>query len=138
MFGGNKNSTANLPTVIGEGAIIHGDVKVSGSVQIDGQVHGTLDVDGEVSVGPKGEIHGELIGTNIAIGGLVEGMVTARKHLQMVSSGRVKGDAYYDTLQVDRGAVIDGRTMHNQNQLQTTNGFSDAHPAEEPTPVPTT
>ena len=59
MFGGSKNGgvSRNHPTVIGEGAVIHGDVKVSGSVQVDGQVHGTLDVDGEVSVGPNGEVH---------------------------------------------------------------------------------
>ena len=108
MFG----SKAEEPTVIGRGAVIEGTVRVRGRVQVDGRVDGTLEVEGTLSVGPEGRIRGEVIAEDIAVGGEIEGKVTAKKHLHVVRSGKVRGEVRYDTLQIDRGAVLDGRTLH--------------------------
>ena len=108
MFG----SKAEEPTVIGRGAAIEGTVRVRGRVQVDGRVEGTLEVEGTLSVGPEGRIRGEVIAEDIAVGGEIEGKVTAKKHLHVVRSGKVRGEVRYDTLQIDRGAVLDGRTLH--------------------------
>jgi len=120
MFRSSRQSSSHTnhrdaePTVIGAGAVIEGTVRVSGRVQLDGRIEGTLDVDGEVSIGPKGYLHGELIATQVAIGGTAEGKVTIREHLHIVSTGRVRGDVRYETLQVDRGGVLDGTTAHGE------------------------
>ena len=108
MFG-KKNAE---PTIIGNGTVIEGKVSVSNGIQIDGRVIGNVESNENVSVGPEGVIEGELIGGDIAIGGRVEGRVTARGHLHMVSSGAVIGDVFYNSIEVDRGAVIAGRTEH--------------------------
>lgn len=119
MFGSSsKNVSNDEPTVIGRGTVIQGTVRVQGRVQVDGEIEGTLEANGPVSVGPHGRINGELIGEDIAVGGVVEGQCTARKHLHVVSSGKVHGDVRYDTLQVDRGAVLDGRTLHNEDDAK--------------------
>lgn len=114
MFKSKEKSAE--PTVIGRGAVIEGTIKASGRVQVDGKIDGTLDVDGHVSVGPSGEIVGEVIANDLAVGGRVEGKVTAHKHLHVVSSGKVQGDVRYDTLQIDRGAVLGGHTVHGEGQ----------------------
>ncbi len=111
MFG----SKSEDPTVIGRGAVIEGIVRIRGRVQVDGRVEGTLEVDGTLSVGPEGRIRGEVIADDVVVGGEVEGKLTARKHLHLVRSGKVRGDVRYDTLQVDRGAVLDGRTLHGEH-----------------------
>jgi cytoskeletal protein CcmA (bactofilin family) len=108
MFG----SKSEEPTVIGRGAVIEGIVRVKGRVQVDGRVEGTLEVEGTLSVGPEGRIRGEVIAEDIAVGGEIEGKVTARKHLHVVRTGKVRGEVRYDTLQIDRGALLDGRTLH--------------------------
>jgi cytoskeletal protein CcmA (bactofilin family) len=105
------------PTVIGQGTTIEGNLRASGRVQIDGHLKGTLEVDGQVSVGPKGSITGELIADELAIGGRVEGKVTARKHLYVAATGAVIGELCYGTLQVERGAVIDGRALHGEGEV---------------------
>lgn len=108
MFG----SKSEEPTVIGRGAVIEGTVRVKGRVQVDGRVEGMLEVEGTLSVGPEGRIRGEVIAEDIAVGGEIEGKVTARKHLHVVRTGKVRGEVRYDTLQIDRGALLDGRTLH--------------------------
>jgi len=108
MFG----SKAEEPTVSGRGAVIEGTVRVRGRVQVDGRVEGTLEVEGMLSVGPEGRVSGEVIAEDIAVGGEIEGKITAKKHLHVVRSGKVRGEVRYDTLQIDRGAVLDGRTLH--------------------------
>ena len=106
-----KSKTAE-PTVIGRGAMIEGTVRASGRIQIDGEIDGTLQVDGHVSVGPSGRVTGEVIADDLVVGGRVEGKVTARKHLHVASTGAVKGEVRYGTLQVDRGAAFDGSALH--------------------------
>ena len=110
MFGSKR--AAAEPTVIGQGTAIEGNLRANGRVQIDGHLQGKLEVDGQVSVGPTGSISGEVIADELAIGGRVEGKVTARKHLYVAASGQVHGELCYGTLQVERGAVIDGRALH--------------------------
>lgn len=111
MFG-SKSGKSEEPTVIGRGAVIEGTLRVRGRVQVDGRIEGTLDVEGTLSVGPEGRIRGEVMAEDIAVGGEIEGKVTARKHLHVVRTGKVRGEVRYDTLQIDRGALLDGRTLH--------------------------
>ena len=64
-----------------------------------------------------------MIADELAIGGRVEGKVTARKHLYVAASGAVHGELCYGTLQVERGAVIDGRALHGEErQAEATEG----------------
>jgi cytoskeletal protein CcmA (bactofilin family) len=123
MFG-NKKTTASAaePTVIGRGAIIEGTVRATGPIQVDGQIDGTLHVDGQVSVGPHGAVIGELIADEIVIGGRAQGKVTARAHLHVASGGSVRGEVRYGSLQIDRGGVIDGNTGQGQAALEAGNG----------------
>jgi len=111
MFG----SKAEEPTVIGRGAVIEGTLRIRGRVQVDGRVEGMLEVEGTLSVGPEGRVRGEVIAEDIAVGGEIEGKVTAKKHLHVVRSGKVRGEVHYGTLQIDRGAVLDGRTLHGDD-----------------------
>lgn len=100
-------------TVIGAGTVFEGTLRVAGTIQVDGTIRGDLLAEGQVDVGPKGLIEGQVTGDNVAVGGRVEGKVTARHMLHMVKTGLVKGDVSYGTLQVDRGATIEG-TLQGQ------------------------
>lgn len=121
-------------TVIAAGTRLEGTLRLEGGAQIEGQIDGRVIAQGPVSIGPEGHVVGEVVGDEVAIGGTVEGSVTARGTLHMVKGGRLEGEARYADLQVDRGAVIDGRTAHadaDQKQPQ------DSAPlAEDPASVP--
>jgi cytoskeletal protein CcmA (bactofilin family) len=114
MFG-QKKAAATEPTVIGQGAVIEGSLRVSGRVQVDGRIEGSLIVEGMVSVGPTGTVVGDVEADELAVGGRVEGTVTARKHLYVASTGAVCGELCYGTLQVERGAILDGRALKGES-----------------------
>jgi cytoskeletal protein CcmA (bactofilin family) len=127
MFGKQKASAAE-PTVIGRGAVVEGKIRASGPIQIDGQIDGTLVVDGQVSVGPSGAIIGEVVADDIVVGGRVEGKLHARTHLHVAPGGSVRGEARYGTLQIDRGGVIDGTTAQGQTAPQVSAADAPAEP----------
>ena len=105
-------SNSTEPTVIGRGTVIEGTVRVSGRVQVDGRIDGTLVADGHVSVGPSGAILGEVVAVELAVGGRVEGKVSVREHLHVAPQGIARGELRYGSLQVDRGGVLDGSTAN--------------------------
>jgi cytoskeletal protein CcmA (bactofilin family) len=121
------------PTVIGRGTTIEGNLRATGRVQVDGRLEGKLEVDGQVSVGPNGSIAGELIADELAIGGRVEGKVTARKHLFVAATGAVIGELCYGTLQVERGAVLDGRALRGDGDAHSQDVTDDEHVRLSPT-----
>ena len=110
MFGAKR--AAAEPTVIGQGTAIEGNLRANGRVQIDGHLEGKLEVDGQVSVGPNGSISGEVIADEL-------GDRRARRRQSHRAQAPVRrsqrpvhGELCYGTLQVERGAVIDGRALH--------------------------
>ena len=47
-------------TIISTGVVFEGRIKSNGNVRIDGKVEGNIDAQGNVTVGEKGEINGEV------------------------------------------------------------------------------
>jgi cytoskeletal protein CcmA (bactofilin family) len=141
MFGSKttKAKAATEPTVIGRGTVIEGTVRVSGRVQVDGEIEGSLIAEGHVSVGPSGSIVGEVVADQLAVGGRVEGKVTVREHLHIAPGGSTRGELRYGSLQVDRGGVIDGSTLHGEGP-NTPEASLDEEPSAEvqsaPPPLP--
>jgi cytoskeletal protein CcmA (bactofilin family) len=113
--------------------VIEGTVRVTGRVQVDGQIDGTLIAQGNVSVGPSGVISGEVVAHDLVVGGRVEGKVNVTELLHIAPNGIARGEVRYGSLCVDRGGVLDGSTAHGEdtNTLQV-----DADPASTP-PLPT-
>lgn len=116
MFG-KRQQTAATVTVIAQGSVVEGTLRVRGVIQIDGTVDGTLIAEGHVSVGPEGKVRGDVTADALSIGGRVDGTLLARGHLHVLSTGVVQGDVRYTTLEVDRGGVMDGRATQVMNSV---------------------
>ena len=127
----SKSNAASEPTVIGRGTVIEGTVRVTGRVQVDGMIEGTLLAEGPVSVGPNGSILGEVVAHELTVGGKVEGKVSVQENLHIAPNGVARGEVRYGSLQVDRGGVLDGSTARGEDTatLQT-------EAAESPLPEP--
>lgn len=128
--------SATEPTVIGKGTVIEGTVRVSGRVQVDGQIDGSLIAEGPVAVGPSGSIVGEVVADELTVGGRVEGRVNVREHLHIAPQGIARGEVRYGSLQVDRGGVLDGSTLRGED-TNTLEAAGDSAHAPPPLPVRT-
>ena len=134
MFGKKQTGA----TIVGRGDALEGTLRIGGSLHVDGEIEGNVEAEGQVSIGPDGVVRGEIHGEDIAVAGRVEGTVVARGHLHMLSSGHIKGDATFNTLQVDRGGVIHGHTASSAERAEATAEDGAKKPvrsSEAPEPV---
>ncbi|MDH5491293.1 MAG: polymer-forming cytoskeletal protein [Myxococcales bacterium] len=106
MFG-KKNQGA---TIVGAGDRIEGTLTIAGTLHVDGEIRGDVRAEGHVSIGPEGVVEGDLEAHEVTVAGRVEGRIAVSGHLHMLETGLVRGDAFFGSLQVERGGLIHGHT----------------------------
>jgi cytoskeletal protein CcmA (bactofilin family) len=121
-----QRSEGNPNTVVGKGMVFHGEIKGKGSLQIDGQFIGTLDIDDLVVVGESGQIEGDVHSKLILVHGKLKGNVSANDKVTINARGTMIGDIVAPRVVVSDGAIFKGRIdMESKTGLQQ-------KPTEEP------
>ena len=125
-----KVSAINSETLIGVGTIVDGNITVSGSLRVDGQVSGNVsEPTGQTStliVGEKGHVAGNVRIAKIIVHGLVTGQVYARNFLSLQSKAQVNCDVEYAEVEIHSGAVVQGLLSHRQLASQDDLSRSEA------------
>lgn len=109
-------------TIIAEGVRVRGNISVDANLWLDGTVDGNLISKGEVSIGNKGKINGNVSGTIVLVGGTVVGNITASVKLIVLSGGTVEGDVDTIGLAVEDGGTIIGRLRMPEPMDETNEG----------------
>jgi len=117
MFSKKHSKPQNrIDSLIGAGTVIEGDLNFSGGMRIDGQVNGNVvATPGKPStlvLSEMAQINGEVNVTHLVVNGMIKGSVTASEYLELQSKARVTGDVSYHTIEIQLGAVVDGRLLH--------------------------
>jgi len=125
MFGKKKGSTpqSSIDSLIGAGTRIEGNVIFSGGLRVDGEVRGNIrsenGQEGTLVISEKASVEGEVLVGHVVINGTVIGPVTAGESLELLSSARVTGDVEYHQIEMQQGAVIQGRLVHQVSAKTT-------------------
>ncbi len=108
---------SRIDTLIGAGTIIEGDMTFSGGLRIDGQVNGNVIAahgkPGTLVLSEHAKVNGEVHATHLVVNGVINGMVSASDYLELQSKAKVAGDVSYKTVEIQLGAIIEGRLIHN-------------------------
>ena len=117
MFERRKASPQKrIDSLIGAGTVVRGDVVFTGGLRIDGQVQGdvtTADAQaGTLVVSEQARVDGRISVSHVVVNGAVNGPIAARDYLELQSKARVEGDVTYRTLEMQVGAVVEGRLNH--------------------------
>ena len=118
MFGVKKGSTPqnSIDSLIGVGTRIEGNMIFTGGLRIDGEVRGNIrsenGLEGTLVISEKASVEGEISVGHVVINGTVIGPVTAGESLELLPSARVTGDVEYHQIEMQQGAVIQGRLVH--------------------------
>ena len=118
MFGSKKNSTPqrSIDSLIGAGTRIDGNIVFSGGLRVDGDVRGNISnengQEGTLVISEKASVEGAITVGHVVINGTVIGPVCAGESLELFSSARVTGDIEYQQIEMQQGAVIQGRMVH--------------------------
>jgi cytoskeletal protein CcmA (bactofilin family) len=121
-----------IDTLIGAGTVIQGDVTFVGGMRVDGHVNGNvIAVPGSPStlvLSEQGSINGEVVATHLVLSGSITGAATASEYLELHAKARLHGDVHYKMLEIQLGAVLEGRLIHindsDQEQLVAFNTSS--------------
>lgn len=110
-------------TVIAQGVKVEGDFTSLGNVIIEGEVAGSVKVDGDLRVGESARIAADVTARNAMIAGGVEGNLTVAETLDLTASARIAGDLSASVLTVASGATINGRI--SMGSKKSSNGISE-------------
>ena len=126
MFGGKGGSKPhnNIECLIGAGTTVEGSIIFSGGLRVDGRVHGDViaadDKPGTLVLSEQAQIEGEIRVSHVVINGTVIGLVHAAEYVELQPKANVTGDVHYRTLEIQLGAVVQGRLVY-QSEDQSKN-----------------
>lgn len=117
MFGKQSKPQNRIDSLIGATTRIEGNLFFSGGLRVDGTVRGNVaaspDQPGTLVLSEQARIEGEVQAAHVVINGTVNGPVHATESLELQASSRVKGDVHYKSIEIVRGAVVEGRLIHH-------------------------
>ena len=109
-----------MPTIniLGPGAVVKGEIQVSGDFRIDGTLNGTIQCKGKIVVGPTGKIDGEIQCQNADFSGEVKATVKVSELLTLKETARFSGDITTGKLAIEPGAKFSGTCSMEQGNLK--------------------
>ena len=117
MFGNKGNKLQNrIDCLIGAGTTIEGNITFSGGLRVDGHVRGNVlaveDKPGTLVLSEQARIEGEIRVSHVVINGTVVGPVHAVEYVELQAKANVTGDVHYRMLEIQLGAVVQGRLVY--------------------------
>jgi cytoskeletal protein CcmA (bactofilin family) len=91
------------------GLMVKGEISSSADVHIDGEVEGSVQVDGaDVTVGAQGRVRGDIQARAVTIEGTVNGGIQAADRILLRTGCRVEGDLAARRIVIEDGARFRG------------------------------
>lgn len=118
MFGNGKKQTksAKIDTLIGQNTELTGDVYFTGGIHVDGVIKGNViaesDSHSTLTLSEHGSIEGDVKVPNITLNGTVVGDVHAGDSIELAAHARVKGNVFYNLIEMAMGAEVNGSLVH--------------------------
>lgn len=118
MFGKKHSKPQNrIDSLIGAGTTIDGNLSFTGGMRIDGHVNGNvIATHGKPStlvLSEHARVTGDVTVTHLVVNGTISGPVSASEYLELQGKAKVTGDVHYKTLEIQLGAIIEGRLIHS-------------------------
>ena len=114
-------SSDKSTTSIGENCTIDGDITFDKTIEIHGKITGTVKIAENCTtamlvIKKNGIVEGDVYGDEVVIEGEVIGNVTGKKKITIKSSSFVSGNVYYDILDMNGGATVNGNLIRNKGK----------------------
>lgn len=117
MFSSNQSKPQNrIDSLVGFGTRIEGDVSFSGGLRVDGEIIGKVIADpskpSTLVLSEHARVQGEINVTHLVVNGAIVGPVHVAEYLELQSKAKVIGDVHYKTLEIQLGAIVEGKLIH--------------------------
>jgi cytoskeletal protein CcmA (bactofilin family) len=95
-------------TAIGKDSHFSGTISGAGNYIIQGKVEGDCDIEGTMVIAENGHWVGDISAACVLIAGTVDGDVTAKDKMEIISTARIKGKITSAVLAIAEGAIHEG------------------------------
>jgi len=99
-----------VPSRIGSGLKIRGELSGSADLFVDGELQGKISLgDSRVTIGQSGRVQADIEARHIVIEGSVQGNLKARESVHLSATSRVQGSILTPRIGIDDGARLRGK-----------------------------
>jgi len=106
-----EHAVGEINTLLGRGSEFEGKLTFEGTVRIDGTLKGEVFSEDVLIVGEGARVEAEIDIGQIIVQGTVVGNIRAKRGIEILAPGRVKGDVTTPSLQIDKGVIFEGRSF---------------------------
>jgi len=91
------------------GSHMKGDLHFEDTFRVDGKLSGKVVSNGDLVVGERGEVAGEIQVGRVFVSGVLRGSVKASKRVEVTAGGQLRADIETPSLVIEDGAFFEGR-----------------------------
>lgn len=118
----SKNNKTSLITSCTK---IIGNIEICDHLEVEGQITGNIQAGNDqlatLRVAEGGHVTGNINVPNIIINGKIEGDVQATGHVELAEKAHVTGTIYYKSIEMIKGAIIEGKLVQLEDGLNENN-----------------
>ena len=120
-FGQPEQKTSTEKTIIGQSAVVVGNIVSQDLVQLKGHVVGNIDVNGsphaQLSVLSQAHVEGDINAQQAVVNGVVTGNIESTGRVELYSGADVRGNISYATMAIEHGAKLYGMMLSHADKL---------------------
>ena len=117
-------------TFIDHGADFDGTLRLRESFRIDGEFRGAIESRSTVIVGESAGIEAHVRARDVIVAGAIVGNVTATRQLTLRGTARIHGNIETPSLEIERGAMLNGSTTMVRPEVAARTSAPAATPPE--------
>ena len=110
---------ADSQSIIGKGAIFKGKISNASTIEINGRVEAD-NKSQKVTVGKNANLEGSISSELVVISGNYQGKIKAES-VWLTDTSVITGEINYKSLQMDRGAALNCKIIHNWDEKKFKN-----------------
>lgn len=114
------------------GSHMTGELVFEDTFRIDGKITGNVVSEGDLIVGERGEVEGEIRVRRVFVSGTVRGVLKAAEQVEITSSGKVIADLYTPSLSIEDGAFFEGKCTMERRPEEAKPALPRRGPAQAP------
>lgn len=144
MFGSSNNDKAKKKPVapvakkensgfftLCENSIINGNVTTNEPAVINGTVEGTISVENNLKLGPKGVVRGPVYAHTMHVEGAITGDIVCKGTVHVTATARITGNVQCTALIVAEGAYFCGKLVCDKAAEEPAGEAEQTEPAKE-------
>lgn len=118
-----KSGKSTSTTLIAKDTEIFGDIKFSGNLEVEGEVHGNITAnpnsEASVRVLENGHIQGDIHVPKATINGEIKGTVHAGQ-LELAAKAKIEGNVHYESIEMVKGSQVNGSLVYAEKGVSQT------------------